>query len=214
MPVNAERGERLEGGVVSRRQEQTQCRKAIDSIAVQTEALRFMTSRELRAKHLELLGFPSRSNNRAFLRKKLTWHIQATAEGGASKRLLDQVNHLLNGEAGLAFRARERGSRPAAEDPSALPEGAAEAPAPEASDAVPTRDPRLPPPGTVLYKEHRGTVHEVTVLEAGFSYQGQVHMSLSKLARHINGSPWNGFTFFGLSATVRKPTTSSDEGNP
>ena len=61
-----------------------------------------------------------------------------------------------------------------------------------------TRDPRLPAPGTVLRREHKGAVHEVTVLEHGFEYQGERYSSLSKLAQQITGSVWNGYGFFRL----------------
>jgi hypothetical protein len=60
------------------------------------------------------------------------------------------------------------------------------------------RDPRLPPPGTLLKRVHNGLTHTVQVLPSGFLYNGQPYASLSKLARAITGSNWNGFTFFGL----------------
>lgn len=60
------------------------------------------------------------------------------------------------------------------------------------------RDPRLPAPGTVLSREHKGFEHEVEVLESGFRYRGREYRSLSAIAKEIAGTPWNGFTFFGL----------------
>jgi hypothetical protein len=60
------------------------------------------------------------------------------------------------------------------------------------------RDPRLPPPGTLLKRVHNGLTHTVQVLPTGFLYNGVAYASLSKLARAITGSNWNGFTFFGL----------------
>jgi hypothetical protein len=45
---------------------------------------------------------------------------------------------------------------------------------------------------------HGGLTHTVQVLPAGFLYNGVPYASLSKLARAITGSNWNGFTFFGL----------------
>jgi hypothetical protein len=40
----------------------------------------------------------------------------------------------------------------------------------------------------------------VTVTRAGYDYQGRPYQSLSAIARHITGTRWNGWTFFGLRA--------------
>ena len=54
-------------------------------------------------------------------------------------------------------------------------------------------------PGDTLYREWLGQRHEVVVLEGGrFAYRGEVHASLSAVARLIAGSRWNGPRFFGL----------------
>jgi hypothetical protein len=58
------------------------------------------------------------------------------------------------------------------------------------------RDERLPAPGTVLSREHGGTVHEVTVLGDGFQYGGETYGSLSTVAKVITGKIWNGYVFF------------------
>jgi hypothetical protein len=39
---------------------------------------------------------------------------------------------------------------------------------------------------------------EVTVLAAGFEYQGKPYRSLSLIAQRATGTRWNGFHFFGL----------------
>jgi len=61
-------------------------------------------------------------------------------------------------------------------------------------------DPRLPPVGTVLEREHHGKVHKVKVLDDGFEYEGKKYRSLSGLAKEITGAIWNGFAWFGLVA--------------
>jgi len=58
-------------------------------------------------------------------------------------------------------------------------------------------------PGSSVIKEWRGVRHEVRVLEAGFSYQGERFGSLSEVAQHITGTKWNGHIFFGLKARTR-----------
>jgi hypothetical protein len=52
--------------------------------------------------------------------------------------------------------------------------------------------------GTVMVREHRGTLHEVMVVPGGFHWQGKIHASLSTIARSITGTAWNGPRFFGL----------------
>jgi hypothetical protein len=54
-------------------------------------------------------------------------------------------------------------------------------------------------------------VHEVLVREDGFEYQGERFRSLSKIARQITGTNWNGFGFFGLTKTAAEPTKAEDQ---
>lgn len=54
-------------------------------------------------------------------------------------------------------------------------------------------------PGTVMVREYGGDEHRVTVTADGrFAYAGQSYKSLSAVARHITGTPWNGLVFFGV----------------
>ena len=57
--------------------------------------------------------------------------------------------------------------------------------------------------GTVLVREHEGSMHHVMVVEGGFAWQDQVLPSLSATAKAITGTTWNGNRFFGL----RKPAS-------
>jgi hypothetical protein len=60
------------------------------------------------------------------------------------------------------------------------------------------RDPRIPPPGTVLVRHLPGRTVTVKVLERGFEYEGRIYSSLSPIAREVTGTIWNGLLFFGL----------------
>ncbi len=51
--------------------------------------------------------------------------------------------------------------------------------------------------GTRYVREHRGKLHEVTVLETGYEYEGRVYRSLTEVARVITGTKWSGPVFFG-----------------
>ncbi len=52
--------------------------------------------------------------------------------------------------------------------------------------------------GTKLIREWQGSAHEVIVHCDRFEYQGRPYKSLSHIARHITGTVWNGWAFFGL----------------
>jgi hypothetical protein len=54
--------------------------------------------------------------------------------------------------------------------------------------------------GTQLVREWNGVRHVITVRATDFDFEGQPFKSLSAIARHITGTRWNGWTFFGLRA--------------
>ena len=53
-------------------------------------------------------------------------------------------------------------------------------------------------PGTRLVREWNGRSHTVDVVDGGFEWNGEVHKSLSAVARAITGARWSGPRFFGL----------------
>ena len=120
----------------------------------------------------------TRTRNKPYLRKPLAWQIQALAEGGLSECALAKIEEL----APLA---------PVRWRPDMTVFTGAPIPARP-------RDSRLPAIGSTVARVHQGVEHQVTVLADGFEYQGQRHTSLSQIARLISGTPWNGYTFFGL----------------
>ncbi|MCZ6597060.1 MAG: DUF2924 domain-containing protein [Planctomycetota bacterium] len=167
----------------------TQARRAAADVTRQLAELRDMTVGQLRDKYREVFGEPSRSRNKVYLRKKVAWRIQELAEGGLSDRARSLLEELAEG-APVRWRGGSR-RREAAASP--LP------------DANPERDPRLPPPGTLLTRCYRGDECRVTVLKDGFKYRGERYRSLSKIAREITGTNWNGFLFFHLQRRTRMP---------
>lgn len=74
-----------------------------------------------------------------------------------------------------------------------------------------SRGPRSLAPGTVIGREHGGTMHHVTVLTDGFVWNDTIYRSLSEVAYAITGTRWNGPRFFGLKAN-RKASGGSREG--
>ena len=169
----------------------TQARRAVADIPEQLAALRNMTVAQLRERYREVFGEPTRSRNKDYLRKKVAWRIQELAEGGLSDRALARIDELADG---APTRRRSSGN--------GASNGATAAPA---AGRATQRDPRLPEPGTVLTRAHDGVDHLVTVLDDGFEFRGQRYASLSKIAREISGTNWNGFLYFGLQRRTRKP---------
>jgi Protein of unknown function (DUF2924) len=53
-------------------------------------------------------------------------------------------------------------------------------------------------PGTLMVREWEGVSHRVMVMAEGFAWSGSSYPSLSKVARAITGTRWNGPRFFGL----------------
>jgi len=154
----------------------------------QVQALSRMTVRELRDKHLEVFGEETRAYHKEYLRKRIAWRLQALAEGDLSDRARRRAGELAN-DADLRTRApRDRATS-----------GSAEVKARTATAHLPpSRDPRLPLPGTLLARTFRGRDIVVKVLDTGFEHDGRRYTSLSAIAREVTGSKWNGFLFFGL----------------
>ena len=153
---------------------------AVVRTAAELAALVEMTGAEMAEKHLALFGQPARSRNKDFLRKRLACRIQELAEGGLSERALARIEEL--GSPGLAAARRPARVRTSA------------SPIPRSTEAA--RDPRLPRAGTVVRRLHGATEHSVTILDEGFEYRGEKYRSLSKIARVITGTPWNGYLVF------------------
>ena len=146
-------------------------------VEVEIAQLRTLTVAELQEKYAGLFGHESRSHNRDYLWKKIAWKVQEVREGGLDDATRDKAAELARG-ATLRTRAPRA--------------------APEPAEAAHPSDPRLPRPGTILRKEHNGVVHEITVLEDGFEYAGARYRSLSRIAKEVTGTSWNGFLWVGL----------------
>jgi len=155
-------------------------RASAASTARELAGLDKMSVGELAEKYRQVFGEPTRTRNKEYLRKRIAWRIQECAEGGLSPRALERIEQ-------LAPDAPARWRQPVARK---------DAGAPVIAIGTAARDPRIPPVGTVLTRIHDGVEHKVTVLADGFEHNGEQHRSLSKIARVITGTPWNGFLFF------------------
>ena len=151
---------------------------AAGNLLDEINAVRKLSMEELRARYLELFGEDTKTRNKVYLFKRIAFRMQELKHGGLSEA--------------ARLRAEELAAQTPIRKRLAASDGAA-----CAQPAV-VRDPRLPPPGTVLRRTHDGIEHEVTVLGDGFEYHGERFKSLSVLASKIAGTRWNGYGFFGL----------------
>ena len=68
----------------------------------------------------------------------------------------------------------------------------------------PAQDAVRPKTGTRYVREYDGQLHEVTVLDSAYEYQGNSYRSLTEITRVITGAKWSGPAFFGLRRKARK----------
>ena len=140
------------------------------------------TVSELQRLYEEFSGETTRSKNKPSLIKRVSTQIQRHIK-------MAPVTKDVKKKSAIKDRPGNSAKQDAAAEPTAEP-------TPKTKKRR-ERDPRLPAPGTVLWREYRGVRHEVTVLENGFIYNDEHFGSLSKIARYIaGGTSWNGFLFF------------------
>jgi hypothetical protein len=154
-------------------------------IGKELAAMRRMTGRELRQKYEAVFGEVCRSNHKEWLIKRIAWRIQANEEGDLSERARRRAEE-------LAHDADLRLKPPVRRKPSPPAVRAGSAP------AVSSHDPRIPLPGSRLTRHYKGELLQVTVLDAGFEYEGENFRTLSAVAKAITGSHTNGYLFFRL----------------
>ena len=157
------------------------------------ERLRRATVGELRTKYLEMFGQPSRSNHKQFLFRRIAWRLQAVAYGELSERARQRALAVAQ-DVDLRIKA-----------PAYLVGAAQQVLQPTLrSRRKSGRDERLPGPGSVVRREFKGQLVVVQVLVDGFQFQDRFYKSLSAIARQVTGTPWNGYEFFRLKASVRE----------
>ncbi len=156
------------------------------SLPHEIAALRRLTIKQLRARYAEVYGEGTTAANRAWLIKRIAYRLQVLAEGDLSERARRRAAELAN-DADIRLY------------PPKVATVATTAPE-RTETAVLTfkADDRLPPAGTILTREYKGTVVQVQVLRQGFEYAGQVYKSLSAVAKAVTGSHCNGYAFFKM----------------
>jgi hypothetical protein len=148
------------------------------------ERLTRMQPCELRGLYKRIFGFAIPSGSSEQARRKIARHLQAEREGGLPESARQQAL-AISKEASLRIHVRRRSTG------SPLPHATV-------TGIVSDHDSRLPMPGCILVREHRGKTVVVRVLDTGFEYDDRRFASLSAIAKEITGTKWNGFLFFGL----------------
>ena len=150
-----------------------------DSMLKQVAELPGLDSGQLKERWRALYGFEPPAYNRAYLVKRLAYRIQELAFGGLSDTARSQLRDALDGDDkdGMTDRRRRRKQKHKA---------------------------GMPVVGTRLVREWRGDRYEVTVLDDGFEFEGQLYRSLSAVSKVITGSHTSGPSFFGLRENKRK----------
>ena len=156
-------------------------------VQVEMAALETMTLAELRDRYSEVFGEPAYSRHPRHLIRRILWGLQARAEGDLSERTRRRAVELADDAHLRLTPPQPKWTRPAPR---------------RAIGAIPRR---ALPPGMVLARRYKRKLIEVTVLEYGFAYEGTVFRSLSAVARHVTGSHWNGFHFFGITKNGQRP---------
>ncbi len=155
------------------------------SILSQIANLQRLSVAELQGEWLRLYGEPTRSRNKNYLWKRLSWRVQELANGGLSDDARKRINEL---DAEGFIRARTPNVAAPAADP----------------ERRPARDPRLPSPGTVITKQYKGRELRVVVRDDGVEFDGTMYGSLTELTKVITGcKSINGKLFFGLTQRKR-----------
>ena len=131
-------------------------------------ALQAAPTATLKDQWRELFGKEPPPWNRAYIQSRLAYRIQELAYGGLKPETVDRLVALGEQLDGGNPRVRSR------------------------------RVDGRPVAGTKLIREWQGTAHEVIIHVDHFEYEGRPYKSLSHIAKHITGTVWNGWAFFGL----------------
>ena len=141
-----------------------------DPIPARLAALKTTPTPDLKQQWRDLFDSEPPPFNRRYLESRLAYRIQELAYGGLKPETVDRLVALGEQLDGGNVVLRR------------------------------IRADSRPLAGTRLIREWQGVQHVVTVRVNDFEFEGRPYQSLSAIARHITGTRWNGWTFFGLRA--------------
>src|ERR1700693_978684 len=157
------------------------------TVVAAIDQLRTLNVITLRKKYQQIFGGESKSSNKQYLFRRISWPLQANAEGGLSERACHRALQIAD-EADLRTRA-----------PKGFLSAQVSASATSTVDHPQARrDARLPASGSLLTRRLNDRQIVVKVLAEGFEFESRHYRSLSAIAREVTGTRWNGLLFFGL----------------
>jgi len=151
------------------------------------EALADLKIPALKKRYRELFGEESKSSNKQFLFRRIAYRLQANAEGDLNERARRRAADIADDR---DLRVRAPKDFVARHDSGSG----------NIDRTRPSKDHRLPAPGTLLTRRVGDRQIVVKVLGDGFEYESRRYRSLSAIAREVTGTRWNGLLFFGLAA--------------
>lgn len=149
-----------------------------NEITQKIEALKGSPLKDLQDAYIQHFPGKKTSNNRTYLWRRVAHKMQELEYGALSVKARNKLKALIE-----------------TYDPV---NNAILKPQIAAPGLLPTRDRRLPLPGTIITKDYKGTKIAVKTLDKGFEYGGKIYRSLTAIAKEITGAHWNGFMFFNL----------------
>jgi len=138
---------------------------------------------ELKAIYKEVYGSGTApSSNKIYLWRKIAYKLQEVEHGGLSAQAQGKIKEFIHKYDPVNNKTLRPGGDSNNKD----------------KKLKPSRDKRLPIPGTIITKEYKGTSLEVKILEKGFEYNNKLYRSLTAIAKEVTSAHWNGYLFFGL----------------
>ena len=151
------------------------------NIEKEVARMREMTVGQLREKYAEAFRETTTARNKDWLVKRIAWRLQANEEGDLSERARRRAMEIAN-DADLRVSAPKLATKPQ--------------PTPKKVQVSSPRPKTLPITGTVITREYKGKLIEVTVLPTGFEWLGESYASLSAVAKAVTGQHCSGNLFF------------------
>ena len=151
----------------------------------QIDELHGLTPSELRKRYRDLFGAESTTRCKQQLVRRISWKLQALAQGDLSERARRRIMEISQ-DPDLRIHL------PAALVPIRRPTTAARTPHRRSFGRSAQK------PGTELRREYQGRTIVAKVLADGFEFEGERYGSLSAVARAATGTRWNGLVFFGV----------------
>ena len=142
-------------------------------VTLEIAELQDKTVHQLVQRYEQVFKEECRSRNKQYLVRRIAWRLQANDEGGFSRAALKKAEELAV-DANIRVTAPRKYSSDGVKLVHPEP------------DSFVDWDPRLPPPGNIVERQHKGKMIRVIVLKDGFEYEGRRYKSLTAIAKEVS----------------------------